>query len=358
MNTLFTPYRLGNLDLRNRVIMAPMTRNRATNNLPNALMAEYYTQRSEAGLIIAEGTSPSPNGLGYSRTPGIYTMEQIKGWRKITDAVHDRGGKIFLQLMHTGRVGHMGNLPTGATLLSPSAVALENTSIQVDGRGNLKATASKAMTMTDVQLTIEEHVQAARNAVEAGFDGVEILAANGYLIDQFLNPHTNLRTDEYGGSVESRAKFLLDIAQGVAQAIGAERTGVRISPYNTSNEMPQYAETDATYDYVSKALNALEIAYLHVVTETLPPGLRNTLRRNFDNAVIFAGEYNRETANLALAEEPDLIAFGRPFVANPDLVDRLRKRLPYNQLKFDLFYSAGSGGYTDYPVFEDAMVLI
>jgi len=358
MSTLFTPYRLGSLELKNRVIMAPMTRNRATNNLPNALMAEYYSQRSEAGLIIAEGTSPSRNGLGYSRIPGIYTSEQIRGWKKITSSVHSRGGRIFLQLMHTGRVGHYGNLPPGATLLAPSAVKLETTSIQVDGKGNLKASPAREMSMADIQLTIEEHIQAARNAIDAGFDGVEILAANGYLVDQFLNPHTNLRTDEYGGSIENRSRFLLDIVHGVAQAIGSERVGVRMSPFSTSNEMSHYPEAEATYDYVSKALNALEVIYLHVVTETLPASLRLTLRRNFDNALIFAGEYNAETASLALAEEPDLIAFGRPFVANPDLVDRLRKRLPYNQLKFDLFYSSGSGGYTDYPIFEDAMVLI
>lgn len=358
MSTLFTPYRLGHLELRNRVVMAPMTRNRATNNLPNALMAEYYGQRSDAGLIITEGTSPSPNGLGYSRIPGIYTTEQLNGWKKITSVVHNNGGKIFLQLMHTGRVGHPGNLPAGAGLLAPSALALETTSIQVDGKGNLMAPVAKEMSLTDIQLTIEEHVQAARNAMTAGFDGVEILAANGYLVDQFLNPHSNHRADTYGGSIENRSRFLLDIVQGVVQAIGGERTGVRISPYSTSNEMQHYAEADATYDYLSRALNVLDIAYLHVVSETLPALLRNTLRRNFERALIFAGEYNAQTANLALAEEPDLIAFGRPFVANPDLVDRLRKRLPYNQLKFDLFYSAGSGGYTDYPVFEDAMVLI
>lgn len=358
MSTLFTPYRLGNLALRNRVVMAPMTRNRAMHNLPNTLMAEYYSQRAAAGLIIAEGTSPSPNGLGYSRTPGIYTVEQIKGWRKVTQAVHDNDGTIFLQLMHTGRVGHPGNLPAGAALLAPSAIKLETTTIQVDGKGNLKAPLAKEMTMADIQLTVEEHVQAARNAIEAGFDGVEILAANGYLVDQFLNPHSNHRTDAYGGSIENRSRFLLDVVRGIVQAIGSDRTGVRISPYNTSNEMMAYAETDATYDYLSKALNALDVAYLHIVSDALPASLRNTLRRNFDNAIIFAGEYNAETANLALSEEPDLIAFGRPFVANPDLVDRLRKRLPYNQLKFDLFYSAGSGGYTDYPIFEDAMVLI
>jgi N-ethylmaleimide reductase len=259
--------------------------------------------------------------------------------------------------MHTGRVTHPANLPKGAEAIAPSAVKLESTPMWVDGQGALEIPLPKEMNKGDIRNTINEHVQAAKNAIEAGFDGVEIHGANGYLVKQFLNPHSNRRTDEYGGSVENRSRFLLEIATGIAQAIGKEKVGVRLSPYSTFNETPLHDEIDSTYDYISKKLNELDIAYLHIVTMATPEVLFNTIRNNFKNTIIVAGDYNAEKAEQAIESGADLVAFGRPFISNPDLVDRLQKKLPYNQLKFDLFYSNGSEGYVDYPVFEEATVL-
>jgi N-ethylmaleimide reductase len=214
-NTLFTPYRLNGLELNNRIVMAPMTRSRAIGNIPNETMAEFYAQRAAAGLLITEGTSPSPNGLGYARIPGIFSDEQVAGWKKVTDAVHEKGGRIVVQLMHTGRVSHTGNLPAGATVVAPSAVKLESTKMWVDAKGVLELPVAKEMSAEDILLTIDEYVQAARNAIRAGFDGIELHGANGYLIKQFLNPHSNRRTDQYGGSIENRSRFLLEVVSAV-----------------------------------------------------------------------------------------------------------------------------------------------
>lgn len=356
MSTLLNPFQLGDIQLQNRTVMAPMTRSRAINNTPNELLAEYYAQRATAGLIVTEGTSPSPNGLGYARIPGIYNQSQVKEWRKVTDAVHARGGKIFVQLMHTGRVTHPDNLPSGAEVLAPSSVKLEATQMWVDGKGTLEVPLPKEMTRQDVLNSIDEFVQAAKNAVLAGFDGVEIHGANGYLVKQFLNPHTNRRTDEFGGSIENRSRFLLDVVRGVISAIGKNKVGVRLSPYNTYNETPHYAEIDATYDYLSRELNKLDIAYLHIVTTGVPEALLKTIRENFSNAIIVAGDYNNERAGKALESVADLVAFGRPFLANPDLVDRLRKNLPFNQPNYNLLYTPAAEGYLDYPIFENAAV--
>ncbi|NNM04337.1 MAG: alkene reductase, partial [Gemmatimonadetes bacterium] len=244
---LFQNFTLGSYTLRNRAVMAPMTRSRATGNVPNELMAEYYAQRAEAGLIITEGTSPSPNGLGYPRIPGIFSQEQVDGWSKVTQAVHDVGGRIFVQLMHTGRVSHPENLPEGARVLAPSDVSLEETLMWVDARGKaVKMPGPEAMTDDEVRSTVEEYVQAARNALEAGFDGIELHGANGYLLEQFIHPHTNRRGDAWGGSVENRCRFVLEVARGCAEAIGGERVGIRISPYGVFNEMPHYDGIDET----------------------------------------------------------------------------------------------------------------
>jgi len=344
-------------------VMAPMTRSRAINNVPNELVAEYYAQRANAGLIISEGISPSLNGVGYARMPGIYSKEQIGAWKKVTQAVHKNGGKIFAQIMHTGRVTHPLNLPKGAEILAPSQTKLTNTKLWVDGEGQLEIPAAREMKTTEIQYAIQEFIQGAVNAIEAGFDGVELHGANGYLIEQFINPHVNLRQDEYGGSIENRSRFLLEIAKGVANAIGKENVGVRVSPYGAANEMPHYADIDETYGYVAKKLNDFGIAYMHVVDHSsmgapeVPQSVIAEIRRNFKNTLILVGNYNAERAEAALtAGVADLIAFGRPFIANPDFVDRVKNKLPLNQPRFDLFYTAGSEGYVDYPVFEDVIV--
>jgi N-ethylmaleimide reductase len=360
MRKLFTPYRLHTIDLKNRIVMAPMTRSRALGNLPNALIAEYYAQRAGAGLIITEGTSPSPNGLGYARIPGIFSEPQVESWKQVTNAVHQKQGKIFLQLMHTGRVTHPANLPPGGTVIAPSRVKLETTKMWVDTQGLQDLPLPKEMSFENIVLTVEEYVEAARNAVKAGFDGVEIHGANGYLIKQFLNPHSNKRNDSYGGSIENRSRFLLEIVTRVANAIGRDKVGIRISPYSVFNETPAYPETDATYLYVAEKLNNLNIAYLHITDPAVkgePHELAKSIRNIFKNTIIASGGYNAEKAESVLESgHADLVAFGRPFIANPDLVDRLKNNLPLNQPKFDLFYTAGKEGYTDYPVFEDVQV--
>ncbi|HTJ51209.1 MAG TPA: alkene reductase [Cyclobacteriaceae bacterium] len=364
MSKLFSPYTLGNLALKNRTVMAPMTRSRAINNTPNELVAEYYGQRAGAGFIITEGTSPSPNGVGYPRIPGIWNKAQIEGWKLVTEAVHKNDGKIFVQLMHTGRVTHPDNLPEGAEALAPSAVKLETTKLWVDAKGSsVEVPVAKVMTKEDVQHAINEHIQAAKNAIEAGFDGVEIHGANGYLVKQFLSPVTNKRTDEYGGSIENRSRFLLDVAKGIIEAIGKDKVGVRLSPYGVHNEMPHYPEADATYDHVSKKLNELGIVYLHLVDHSsigapaVPESIVKTIRNNFKGNLILSGNYNKERAEAVLESgDADLVAFGRPFLGNPDLVERLKNNLPLNQLRFDLFYTAAAEGYTDYQVYQNAVL--
>jgi len=361
MQHLFTTHRLGGALLNNRIVMAPMTRSRAINSIPNELMAEYYAQRATAGLIISEGTSPSPNGLGYARIPGIFSDEQVEGWKKVTEAVHARNGKIFLQLMHSGRIGHPGNLPEGATLVAPSAVPLTTTKMWVDNAGLLDIPVAKALTTEEVKEAINEHILAAQRAVKAGFDGVELHGANGYLIKQFINPHTNRRDDEYGGSFENRSRFLLEIAEGVAQAIGKENVGVRISPFTEFNETPVYPEAQSTYLYLGRKLDELGIAYLHIsdgATKGRPDALAQHLRQIFTNTLILSGGYSAASAAEVLEnDQADLVSFARPFIPNPDLVERFKNRLPLNQPKFDLFYTPGPEGYVDYPFFQDVQVV-
>jgi N-ethylmaleimide reductase len=362
MEHLFSPYNgLGSLHLPNRLVMAPMTRSRALNNIPNELIAEYYAQRATAAFQITEGTSPSPNGLGYARIPGIFSREQVKGWKKVTTAVHDKGGKIFVQLMHTGRVGHPRNLPPGSTLVAPSAVKLETTKMWVDGEGLLDIPVPKEMSLEEIHRIAGDHVRGAERAVEAGFDGIELHGANGYLIKQFLNPHTNRRTDEYGGSIENRSRFVLELAEGIARSIGKEKVGVRLSPFAQFNETPAYPQAEATYLYLANKLNELGIAYLHLSdpeAKGQPNVLVQHLRKVFRNTLILSGGYSATAAEEVLKnKQADLVSFARPFLANPDLVDRYRNKLPLNELKHDLFYTSGREGYVDYPVFEDVQVV-
>lgn len=354
--SLFAPATLGPLALRNRLVMAPMTRSRAVEaNTPNALMAEFYAQRATAGLIVTEGTSPSPNGTGYPRIPGLWSPGQVAGWRLVTDAVHARGGRIFAQLMHTGRVGHPLNLPAGAELLAPSAVAAPG-EMYTDARGPQPHPLPRAMTGAEVRRAVEEHVTAAGNAIAAGFDGVELHGANGYLLEQFLSPNTNRRSDAWGGSVEKRLGFALEVARQVAAAIGGERVGIRLSPHGVNAGMVAYPEIEETYLKLVPALATTGLQYVHLVDHfamgapPVPAALKLALRRAWPRTFILAGGFDRAGAEAALREgRADLVAFGRPFLANPDLVARLQRGLPLNAPDFATFYTPGPKGYTDYP---------
>ena len=353
--SLFAPASLGKLTLSNRIVMAPMTRSRAIGNVPNALMAEHYEQRASAGLILTEGVAPSPNGLGYARIPGLFSAEQVAGWKLVTNAVHAKGGHIFAQLMHTGRVGHPANLPEGAELIAPSAIAASG-EMYTDSQGMQPHPVPRAMTEADLASTRAEFVQAAKNAIEAGFDGVELHGANGYLLEQFISPVTNQRTDAYGGSIENRLRFVLEVAQAVSDAIGGHRVGVRLSPYGVNAGMEQYAETDETHLTLVQKLIATGVEYVHLVDHSpmgapeVPAALKAALRKAWPRTFIASGGFDREKAEAVLAEgKADLVAFGRPFIANPDLVTRLEKNLPLNALDFGTFYTPGPKGYTDYP---------
>jgi N-ethylmaleimide reductase len=353
---LFTPTTVGAFAVKNRVVMAPMTRSRAADaSTPNELMVEYYAQRAGAGLIVTEGTSPSPNGVGYPRIPGIWSEVQVAAWKKVTNAVHARGGRIVVQLMHTGRVGHPLNLPAGAEVLAPSAVACEG-EMYTDAQGLQPHPVPRAMTSAEVEQARDEYVHAARNAVAAGFDGVELHGANGYLLEQFLSPHTNLRTDAYGGSVEKRLRFVVEVAQAVAAAIGGERVGVRLSPYGANAGMKPYPEIDETYRKLVAALAPTGIQYIHVVDHSamgapaVPAELKQALRRAWPRTYIASGGFDRESAEAALRDGAgDLVAFGRPFISNPDFVTRLEHGLPLAAPDFKTFYTPGPKGYTDYP---------
>ncbi len=361
---LFTSVEVGSLELKNRIVMAPLTRCRAIGNIPNELMAIYYHQRATAGLIITEGTSPSPNGLGYARIPGIFTEAQIIGWKKTTSAVHKSGGKIIVQLMHTGRISHILNMAHGAQILAPSAIKASG-QMWTDAKGMQDYPTPKEMTANDIVLTQAEYVTAAKNAIEAGFDGVELHGANGYLLEEFLSPISNVRIDKYDGNIENRCRFVIEVATAVAAAIGKGKTGIRLSPYGVAGDMPNYPEIDATYDYLSKELNKLDIAYIHLVDHssmgapTVPIEIKKLIRKNFKNTLIICGGYDKESAEADLDSGLcDLVGFGRPFINNPDLVERLL----YNQelshhLKTELFYTDDKIGYTDYPNFKVSATL-
>jgi len=354
---LFDETEIGGNHLLNRIVMAPMTRCRAIGNIPNELMATYYQQRSSAGLIITEGTSPSPNGLGYARIPGVFNKEQVEGWQKITAAVHDNKGKIFIQLMHCGRISHPLNMSEGAVILAPSAVKPAG-QMWTDAQKLQDFPVPNEMTEEQIATTKIEYVTAARNAMEAGFDGVELHGANGYLLEEFLSPVSNLRKDHYGGNIENRCRFVIEVADAVADAIGKEKTGIRLSPYGVASDMPHYPEIEATYDYLSKQLNTLSIAYIHIVDHSamgapaVPLSIKQLIRNNFTNTIILCGGFDKESAEAAIESGlADLAAFGRPFINNPDLVERMKNNWDLSKdLHMDLFYTADAKGYTDYPV--------
>lgn len=355
MSRLFEPYTLKGLTLQNRLVMAPMTRSRAIDNLPNDLMAEYYSQRSGAGLIITEGTAPSANGLGYARIPGLFSEAQVAGWKQVTDRVHEKGAKIFVQLMHTGRASHPANMAQGTEIVAPSALALAG-EMYTDAEGLQAYPVPRAMTLADIEQAQAEFVEAARNAIKAGFDGVEIHGANGYLLDQFLNPAANQRDDAYGGSAENRARFVLEVVEKVAAAIGAEKTGIRLSPFGVFNGMEDYEGQENAFVALAAALRPFDLAYLHLVDHEAmgaPPvgeSVKQKMREAFGGVMIASGGLDKAKAEALLeAGQAELFAWGRDFLATPDLVQRLAEDLPFNAPQFDTFYTPGEKGYTDYP---------
>ncbi len=352
--TLFTPITLGKLQLKNRIVMAPLTRCRATGNVPNQLMAKYYGLRADAGLLIAEGTSPSANGLGYARQPGLFTDEQVNGWQKVTGSVHQAGGKIFVQLMHTGRVSHPANMQPGTKIIAPSALAAPG-EMWTDSNGLQPYPVPTEMSEADIALAIAEYAAGAKRAIEAGFDGIELHAANGYLIDQFLNTATNKRTDRWGGSIENRIRFAVEVAKAAASAIGAEHIGMRISPYGVFNGTAADTEMDAMYESLVARLNEIGLVYIHIVDHSamgapdVSPTLKAAIRAAFKGRYILSGGYDLARANADLdAGRGDLVAFGRPFISNPDLVEKLRAGSELTPPDFDTFYTPGEKGYTDY----------
>jgi N-ethylmaleimide reductase len=355
---LLSPYKLGNLELPNRLVMAPLTRNRAgKGNVPGPLNATYYAQRASAGLIIAEATQVSPQGQGYPSTPGIHSAEQVEGWKLVTDAVHQQGGRIFLQLWHVGRISHPDLQPEGALPVAPSAIAPKGEASTYEGPKPFVT--PRALETSEIPEIIEQYRQGAENALQAGFDGVEVHGANGYLLDQFLRDGTNHRTDEYGGSLENRARLLLEVTEAVVGVWGAQRVGVRLSPSGTFNDMHD-SNPLATFGYAAQALNRFGLAYLHII-EVNEADLRHggtevptrSLRGHFTGTLMVNGGYNRDRANAVLAKgEADLVSFGTLFLANPDLPQRLTLNAPLNQPDPTTFYGGGEKGYIDYPFWQ------
>ncbi|WP_040006124.1 alkene reductase [Fibrisoma limi] len=358
--TLFQPYRHFVVPLKNRIVMAPMTRSRAFNNFPNDLMVEYYRQRTSAGLIISESIAPSPDGLGYPRVPGIFNELQTEAWSKITKVVHDGGSKIIAQLNHGGRLGSSVNLPAGARIVGPSAISA-NVDVWSDTEGFVKSDTPHELSRKEIQYVIEEFVTAARNAMAAGFDGIEIHAANGYLLEQFLNPNSNTRTDQYGGSVKNRSRFAVELAEALADAIGEERVGIRFSPYNTLGNLPHYDEINETYQLLATEMERVGILYVHLVDSVtrldqqgdhLRQAIDNcftAIRKCFKRSLILNGGFTKEKAQKSINQkEADLISFGTAFISNPDLPLRLEHDLPLMDADRSCFYSPSEKGYIDY----------
>ncbi len=348
---LFSQHQLGSLNLKNRVVMAPMTRCRAIDNVPTPIMADYYSQRASSGLIVTEGTAPSPNALGYPRIPGLFSAEQVEGWRRVTDAVHNAGGRIFAQLMHTGRIGHPANMPEDAEIVAPSAIAAAG-EMFTDTHGMQPHPEPRAMTEEDIRQTIGEFVSASRNAIEAGFDGVELHAANGYLLEQFINPNVNTRDDPYGGSIEKRARFVVEVAKAVADDIGADRVGIRFSPHSTFNDHAAYEEVAEQYGWLAQQVEALNLVYVHLVLgqEGLPDETLNAIRGGYSGTLMVNSGFDKNGAETVLGRGgADLVSFGVPFIANPDLVERMRDDVDLANPQPDLFYAPGPEGYVDYP---------
>lgn len=370
-SALFTPLSLGSVELSHRVVMAPLTRlrSRQPGDVPHALNVEYYRQRASAGgLIITEATDVSPQARGYPGAPGIYSAEQMEGWRMVTDAVHAKGGIIFLQIWHTGRVTHSSMQPAGGRPVAPSAVPAAGMHMDVHG-SPVPFETPRALEEDEIAVIVDDFRQATLNARSAGFDGVEVHGANGYLIDQFLRDGSNLRTDQYGGGIENRARFLLEVVEGAVSAWDPGRVGVRLSPWGDFNDMHD-SDTLALFQHAAAELGRRQVAYLHVVEpradqssdvnaiDSSAPDAAQTLRACFGGAMISAGGYVRETAGQAIVEgRADAIAFGRLFIANPDLPERFRRDAPLNDYHRPSFYGGDARGYTDYPALVDSFAL-
>lgn len=364
MSILFSPYTLSGMELNNRVVMAPMTRARALNDIPDELTVRYYRQRASAGLIISEGVPVSIQGRGYLFNPGLYNQAQVEGWKHVTRAVHEDGGKIFAQLWHVGRVSHTTLQPGGgAPVSSSNKLAANSMTYAYDEHGQpgpIQASPLRALSTEEVGAIINDFVQAARRAVEAGFDGVEIHGANGYLFEQFINPGVNDRTDRYGGSIENRIRLLLETIDAVADAIGRGKVGVRISPFGRLFDMAPFADEAETWVAVAREIDQRNIAYVHlsdqltIGAERMPEGFAQTFRESYQGTLIAAGGFDRESAQAALESGAlDLVAFGRPFIANPDLVERMKNGWPIATPDRATFYgNSGEKGYVDYPCYS------
>ncbi len=354
---LFEPFSMGALTLNNRLVMNPMTRCRAdADGVVGPLVAEYYAQRARAGLIITEGIAPSPNGKGYARIPGLWSSSQIDAWKVVTAAVHANKGTIFAQIMHTGRVSHPANMQAGAKIVAPSAVALAG-QMYTDAQGMQDYPVPLEMSEADIAQAKSEIVRAAKNAMAAGFDGVELHAANGYLLEQFLSPDTNRRNDDWGGSVDKRMRFVLEVARETAVVIGGGKLGIRISPYGTNSGMGAYPEVEQTYLKLLQQLAAFGLAYVHLVDHTamgapsVPPAFKQALRKAWPRTFIVGGSFDQDSGQQAVhGGVTDLVGLGRAFLANPDLVERFKRRLPLNVPDASTFFTPGAEGYTDYPV--------
>jgi N-ethylmaleimide reductase len=365
MSTLFDPIQIGAISAANRIAMAPLTRNRAgAAQVPNALMVQYYAQRASAGLIISEASQVCPEGQGYLDTPGIHSPEQVAAWKRVTDAVHARGGKIVIQLWHVGRISHVSLQPGGVAPVSSTARAAHTKTFTAEGF--LPVSAPRALGLEELPGIVQAYRHAARCAMEAGFDGVEVHGANGYLLDQFLRDSINDRTDAYGGSVANRAKLLLEVMVAVVAEVGAGRTGLRLSPVTPVNDAGQDTDAQGLFNYVAEQLAPLKLAFLHVVEgQTGGPrdvapfdfdAMRARFKQGHDAGVWMVNNgYNRAMALDVIASgRADMVAFGRPFISNPDLVHRLRIDAPLNELNAATLYGGGAQGYTDYPALSTA----
>ncbi|BCS98726.1 alkene reductase [Desulfoluna limicola] len=352
---LFSPFTIGSLTLPNRVVMAPLTRNRAgLGNTPHALNAEYYAQRATAGLIISEASQISPQGVGYPGTPGIHSADQVAGWQRVTGAVHKHGGRIFLQLWHVGRVSHPSLQPRGEKPVAPSAIAPHGDTFTADGMAPFET--PRALGSEEIPYIAAQYAQAAEHAMEAGFDGVEIHAANGYLIDQFLRDGTNERSDHYGGGLENRLRFLTEVVASVLDVVAAGKVGVRISPENTFNDIRD-SDPQTTFDAVAKMLGGFSLAYLHVVEGDFVSGEKTLdytrIKKSFGGPYIANAGYTKELAEKSLQEgTADLVSFGALYIANPDLVARFEKSAPLARPDESTYYGGDAKGYTDYPFLD------
>ncbi|MGF1731161.1 alkene reductase [Photobacterium kasasachensis] len=362
-NALFQPMQLGNISIKNRIVMPPMTRSRASQpgNIANDMMAQYYAQRATAGLIVAEGTQISEMGQGYAWTPGIYTAEQIAGWKKVTDAVHEKDGVIFTQLWHVGRVTHPANIG-GHQPISSSALKAENVKVFIDNGSNeqgfVDVVEPREMSKEDIKNVVAEYRQAALNAIEAGFDGIELHAANGYLVNQFIDSEANNRTDEYGGSIENRLRFLGEVVEAMTDAIGADRVGVRIAPFTSLNGTVDKTPVD-TYTAAAALMNELNVVYIHVAevdwddAPGTPQEFKTAIRKAYQGTIIYAGRYDSDKAAQAITDGlADMVGFGRPFIANPDLPNRILNNYPLAAHDPDTLFGGNEKGLLDYPSYQ------